>query len=257
MELNVPVEGGYLWADDTGGHGPVIVLLHPGWGDSSIWLPVMERLPPHYRVLRYDKRAYGKSPAPIAPFSQLADLTAVLDERRADLVVLVGHSGGGATAIALALADPGRVCALLLLAPGVQDYPWPEDDPYGTEFEELYEVGDRDSLTELCLRTWAPADPGPAAREQIRGAVDSFFDVGEFERPDPPAYSRLREISAPTAVVIGDLEYPMVVRCAGEVAGRIPGCKRIPAPGADHMLPLRVPDLIADLTVKLAARTLS
>jgi len=49
----------------------------------------------------------------------------------------------------------------------------------------------------------------------------------------------------------------MVVRCAGEVAGRIPGCKRIPAPGADHMLPLRVPDLIADLTVKLAARTLT
>ena len=41
----MPVDGGHLWADDTGGDGPVLVLLHPGWGDSSIWLPVLESLP--------------------------------------------------------------------------------------------------------------------------------------------------------------------------------------------------------------------
>src|SRR6266567_9310885 len=63
MELSVPVDGGHLWADDTGGDGPVLVLLHPGWGDSSIWLPVLERLPPHYRVIRHDTRGFGKSPA--------------------------------------------------------------------------------------------------------------------------------------------------------------------------------------------------
>ena len=39
--------------------------------------------------------------------------------------MLIGHSGGGGTAIGLALADQARVCGLLLLAPGVQDYPWP------------------------------------------------------------------------------------------------------------------------------------
>jgi hypothetical protein len=52
MELSVPVDGGHLWADDTGGDGPVLVLLHPGWGDSSIWLPVLDKLPSHYRVIR-------------------------------------------------------------------------------------------------------------------------------------------------------------------------------------------------------------
>ncbi len=36
MELRITVDGGYLWADDSGGEGPVLVLLHPGWGDSSI-----------------------------------------------------------------------------------------------------------------------------------------------------------------------------------------------------------------------------
>lgn len=250
MERSVAVEGGYLWADDSDGDGPAVVLLHPGWGDSSIWLPVMERLPASYRVIRYDNRGYGRSPAATARFSLLGDLTAVLDHLGADRVLLVGHSGGGATALSFALACPDRTRALVLLAPGVQDYPWPPDDPFGRQGGELHRAGDRDGLIELGLRTHAPADPGPAARAQISGAVDALFDGGlNFEQPDPPVYPRLGEISAPSAVVLGDLEYPMVARCSTEVAERIPGCRLIPAPGADHMLPLRVPDLIAGLIV--------
>lgn len=252
MELNVAVEGGYLWADDSG-DGPAIAMLHPDWGDSSIWLPVMEKLPARYRVIRYDNRGFGRSPAATASFTRLGDLTAVLDHLGADRVVVVGHSGGGGTAISFALAHPARVRALLLLAPGVHDYPWPQDDPFFREGSELHTAGDRDRLTSLGLRTHAPADQGPAARAQIRGAVDTFFDGGlKYGRPDPPAYSRLEEIRAPSAVVIGDLEYPMVARCAAEVAERIPGCQLIPAPGADHLLPLRVPALIAELAVRLA-----
>jgi 3-oxoadipate enol-lactonase len=247
MDLMVP--GGQLWADDSG-DGPAVVLIHPGWGDSTIWLPVMERLPA-LRVIRYDDRGYGKSPAPVAAFTRLGDLIAVLDHLAADRVLLVGHSGGGGTAIGMALADPARVSGLLLLAPGVPDYPWPPDDPYMIRFAELYEAGDRDGLTELGLRTWATTDPRPPARDQVRGAVDAFFAIDDFEQPDPPAYARLGEITAPSVVVTGGLEYPMVARCAAEIAERIPGCRQVAAAGADHLLPLRVPDLIADLIASL------
>jgi 3-oxoadipate enol-lactonase len=257
MELSIVAEGAQLWAEDTGasqggGAGPTVVLLHPGWGDSTIWRPVMERLPEHYRVIRYDVRGYGKSLAPAAPFTHLGDLITVLDHVGADRVLLVGHSGGGATAIGLALADPARVSGLLLLAPGVPDYPWPPDDPYSVSFAELWEAGDRNGLTELGLRTWARADPGPPAPDLVRGAVDAFFAIGDYEQPDPPAYARLAEIGAPSVVVVGGMEYPMVARCADEVAARIPGCRRVLAKGADHLLPLRVPDLIADLIAELA-----
>src|SRR6266567_2852420 len=251
MELGVPVDGGHLWADDTGGDGPVLVLLHPGWGDSSIWLPVLERLPSHYRIIRYDTRGFGKSPAPAAPFSQVDDLAEVLDNRGIDLAILAGHSGGGGTAIGLALADPARVRGLLLLAPGIPDYPWPPDDPYSRQFDKLYAAGDRDGIAELGLRTWAAAGADQAAQAQVRGAAEAFFRVGDFERADPPGYGRLGQIRAPATVVVGDREYPMVARCAADIAARIPGCRQVTAPGADHLLPLRVPAMIADLVGNL------
>ena len=56
-----------VWADDSSGDGPPLVLLHPGVGDSRIWEPLMPALTGTHRVIRYDARGYGRSPAPTAP----------------------------------------------------------------------------------------------------------------------------------------------------------------------------------------------
>jgi 3-oxoadipate enol-lactonase len=247
MELTVPADGGEIWVHDTGGAGMPVVLLHPGWGDSSIWLPTIDRMPGRYRIIRYDVPGFGRSPAPHGPFTQLGALTAVLDYLHVPLAALVGHSGGGGTAIGFALADPSRVSALMLLAPGVQDYPWPQDDPFVTEFGALAIAGDRQGLADLGLRTWAAAGADPDAQAQIGGAVAAMFRQGDYERPDPPVYDRLGEITVPAVVVLGSLEYPMVIRCAQDIAERIPRCRQVTAPGADHLLPLREPGLVADL----------
>lgn len=246
MQLTIPVPGGVVAADDSGGDGPPLVLLHAGWTDRSSWAGVASRLAGRYRIISYDARGYGASPPPQAPFSQLGDLVAVLDEVGVARAALAGHSGGGGTALGLAVNHPERVSSLVLLAPGVPDYPWPMDDPYNTEFMALATTGDRAGLADLGVRTWAAADPADAtARAQIEGAVAAMFAQVGYEQPDPPAYDRLAEITAPAVVVVGDLEYPMVARCAGIVADRIPGCRRISAPGIDHLIPLRAPDLVA------------
>ncbi|HEX7994593.1 MAG TPA: alpha/beta fold hydrolase [Streptosporangiaceae bacterium] len=256
MKTVVPVEGCAIWADDTGGPGAgsfdaggrdAVVLLHPGWGDARIWDDVLARLTGRRRVVRYDTRGYGSSPPPAAPFTQVRDLIAVLDQLEIARAVLVGHSGGGGTAIGLAIDQPHRVSALVLLAPGVPDYPWPGDDPYWQQFEAAFTAGDPDALAALGMRTWAAASADPAAKAQIRAAVAAFFRLGDFEQPDPPAFSRLGEIAVPAVVAVGDLEYPMVADCGRAVAERIPNCQLITVPGADHLLPLRAPELIADL----------
>jgi 3-oxoadipate enol-lactonase len=247
MELVIPVTGGEIWAEDSGADGIPLVLMHPGWGDAAIWDPLIARLAGQYRLIRYDARGYGRSPAPAAPFSQFGDLTAVLDHLGVHRAALVAHSGSGGPAACLAVRQPDRVSALILVAPGVEDYPWPQDDPYVAEFGELFAAGDREGLVALGLRTWAAAGADPAAQAQIRSAVRAFFVVGDLMRPDPPVYGRLGEITAPTVLAIGDLDYPMVRDCGERIAASIPGCEVIVVPEADHLLPLRAPDALAGI----------
>ncbi|MGP8000532.1 MAG: alpha/beta fold hydrolase [Streptosporangiaceae bacterium] len=252
MDVTIPVGGGVLAAGDSGGDGPPVVLVHAGWTDRSSWARVTEQLAGRYRIICYDTRGFGASPPPHTPYTQLGDLLTVLDHFGLPRAALVGHSGGGGTALGLALAQPDRVSSLALLAPGVPDYPWPADDPYNAEFMALATKDDRAGLAELGLRTWAAAGPDAAARAQIESAVAGMFAQGDFEQPDPPAYDRLAEISAPAVVMLGDLEYPMVVRCADSVADRIPGCRRVRVPGADHLIPLRAPGLVAQVITEQA-----
>ena len=56
-------------------------------------------------------------------------------------------------------------------------------------------------------------------------------------------------------MMIGDLDYPVVIRCAQEIAARIPGCQQIAVPGADHLLPLRIPGQLAGLIDRLEPRS--
>ncbi len=63
-ETMIAVDGDKVWADDNGGGGPPMVLLHPGIGDSLIWEPMLPALTPSWRVIRYDARGFGRSAFP-------------------------------------------------------------------------------------------------------------------------------------------------------------------------------------------------
>lgn len=245
VELTVPVDGGTVWVQDTGGDGVPVVLLHPGWGDAGIWDAVVERVGAAVRVVRYDSRGYRNSPAPTVPFTALGDLVSVLDGLGIARAVLVGHSGGGGTASALAVLHPRRVCSLILLAPGFDGYPWPAEDPFFAEISALEKAGDFDGAIELGLRTWSRSGADPVARSQIRSAVTAFAAEAGFRQPDPPTFGRLAELAIPTCLFLGDLEYPMVADCVAAAARQIPGCRLTTLEGADHLIPLRAPGQIA------------
>jgi len=56
-----------------------------------------------YRVIRYDLRGFGRSSRAAQPFTRVGDLRALLDHCGVGDAVVVGHSGGGGTALELAL----------------------------------------------------------------------------------------------------------------------------------------------------------
>src|SRR5215472_8805032 len=98
MEKMVAVVGGEVWADDSGGDLPPLVLLHPGVGDSRIWADLLPALTPTFRVVRFDARGFGKSPVPVAAFTLLDDLVTVLDHFGISRAAMVGCSQGGDSA---------------------------------------------------------------------------------------------------------------------------------------------------------------
>jgi pyruvate dehydrogenase E2 component (dihydrolipoyllysine-residue acetyltransferase) len=100
--------------------GDVILLVHGYGGDRNSWLFLQEPLAAKYRVYALDLPGHGTSAKDVGDGSLgvLADaVTGVLDALGADRAHLVGHSMGGAVALAVAASDPGRVASVTLIAP--------------------------------------------------------------------------------------------------------------------------------------------
>ncbi|HEX2497563.1 MAG: alpha/beta fold hydrolase [Actinomycetes bacterium] len=252
----IPVPGSTLAADETG-NGTPVVLLHAGVGDARMWDPVVERLEDRYRLIRYDVRGYGRSPAPTAPFSKLADLVAVLDYFGLDRAHLVGCSMGGQLAMDCAIAYPDRVRTLTLLAPGLSGYDWP-DDPDDERIMQAVTDQNLDYIADFVLKIWAQGqgtDPQTDAIvvEQAKDSAKAWL-TEDFEEREPSAVDRLGEISQPTVLLVGDRDYPVIEDVAALVVARIPGARRVDAPGVDHFVPLRVPDLVSELVAEQVER---
>jgi 3-oxoadipate enol-lactonase len=252
VETMVPVPDGELWAEDTGS-GTAVVLIHGDWTDAGIWARLVPLLRDRYRVIRYDLRGFGRSSRPSRPFTRLEDLRAVLDHFGVRQAVAVGHSGGGGPALGLALHCPERTRAVTLIAPGIHDYPWPEDDAYFQECGSLIAAADQDRIFTLGLRTWAPGGADAAIAAMMRGAVSSWFQIGDIERTDPPGFGLLGTVRAPSIMLLGDQEYPMVADVSRAIVARLSGCQTILVPGADHLLPLREPESVAKAIAEITA----
>jgi pimeloyl-ACP methyl ester carboxylesterase len=115
---------GAVYVDDGGGtEGLPVVFLHSFAGDTSHWASQLSHLRHHRRALAIDLRGHGKSAAPrdnaysVAAFAK--DVEAAVDALKLKRFVLVGHSLGGAAAMAYAGSHPQRVAGLVLVgAPG-------------------------------------------------------------------------------------------------------------------------------------------
>lgn len=103
------------------GEGGTPALLVHGFGGSiDSWSLVQPEFAADRRVIAIDLPAHGDSDATLSDggVNDLAgSLIAVLDALKIDRTHLVGHSMGGAVAIAAAAAAPERFASLCLIAP--------------------------------------------------------------------------------------------------------------------------------------------
>ncbi len=103
-----------------------IVLVSGGQLGMAQWDRVFGDLAQEFEVVRYDPRGFGLSAPTGEPYRHDQDLVALLDHLGWTRVHVVGCSLGGRIAVDLARAEPARVAALTLLAPGLGGWPWSE-----------------------------------------------------------------------------------------------------------------------------------
>jgi 3-oxoadipate enol-lactonase len=243
-----------LWYDDTGS-GPPVVLLHEGVVDSRIWEPVVPILGERHRVLRYDQRGFGRSPAATGPYSVVDDLVSVLDAAGVERAALLGCSRGGNIALTAAVERPERVSALVLAGSGLPGHRWeveatPEQE---ARWEEAEATGDFEAMAEIDMEIWAPMGADPELRAMF--VENSVASNSEEETTDEPVAGRLGRIAAPTLVVTGGRDVPAMSEIGEILAREIAGARQAVIDEADHMIPWRAPEELAHLVLRFLSET--
>ena len=275
----VDLPGGRLHSIDRG-QGPVLLLIHGLGGQAGNFThSLVERLTEDFRVVVVERpgsghstRAAGASAALGAQAQVIADFIAVLG---LGAPVVVGHSLGGAVALALALNHPRCVCALALIAPLTQvegDVPgvfkglairsprlrrliaWTLVIPIALRTRErvLAQVFGPDAM---------PAD-FPARGGGLLGLRPASFiaasaDLAAVNDDLPGLVARYGEIGVPVAVRFGTGDRILNHRTHGQrFATQVPQA-RLSLTDGGHMLPVTAPQATADWLRGFARRCLA
>ncbi|MFF8832551.1 alpha/beta fold hydrolase [Streptomyces sp. NPDC015131] len=266
----VSADGSKLHAEVYGPEGaPTVVLAH-GWTCSTLfWAAQVRDLSADHRVVVYDQRGHGRSPAArpggCTTDALADDLEAVLAATLApgEKAVLAGHSMGG-MALMAAAGRPGlheHAAAVLLCSTG----------PSRLVAESLVlplRAGRlRERLTGAVLGARAPLGPvTPVSRAILKyatmgpgSAAERVAECARIVHACPRgvrvAWSRvlatldlaagLAELTVPTAVLVGSADRLTPPVHARALAAALPDCAGLEElPGIGHMTPVEAPEAV-------------
>lgn len=260
------------------GDGPTLLLINGLGGNMRTFThSVLERLSGDFRVVVMERPGSGESTrAPRAGArlgSQAETVSAFIVALGLDRPVLVGHSLGGAVALAVALEHPEQVRGLALIA------------PLANVQETVPAVFKRMFITSRALRglaAWTVATPTAILRRAR--ALDTLFgpdavprdfatagggllglrpksfcaaseDLVALKDELPALVGRYTELRLPVGILYGTGDRVLDHRLHGlAVASKIDGADLVLIEGG-HMLPLTAPDVVAEFVRKLAAKS--
>ena len=119
---SVDINGLGFHVQDWGGSGRQIVLLHGLASTCQIWEQAAPILVSDYRVIAMDQRGHGHSAKPDHGYDFAwvgNDLLGLIEAKRLEQPIVVGHSWGGDVALEFAVAHPGVARGICLIDGGM------------------------------------------------------------------------------------------------------------------------------------------
>ena len=245
----VQLGGGKLYYEIEG-KGEIFVLCHAGFLDSRMWEWQWEAFTRHCRVLRFDMRGFGRSDPAAGPVSRRQDFYCLLRELGIERANVLGCSLGGEMAIDFTLEHPEMVKSLVIVSGTPSGFEMQGEPPSQVlEMLQAIEQGDLERVSELQISLWVdgiyrqPEEVDPYIRKCAARMNRIAVENGTWARADanplnplnPPAVSRLAEISVPTLVIAGALDHPEILRAASLLATGIKEAKKLILPNCAHI----------------------
>lgn len=242
----VLVDGGKLFYE-LAGAGRNIVLLHDGMVNQEIWDEQFPLLAKTYRVVRYDRRGYGKSSDPEMKYSHIEDLNQLFIQLNIDRAIVFGMSSGGRLAIDFALTYPGKVEGLVLVGAVVSGFGYTShmytrgghfDPQKYTDPVKVNEYFIMDDPYEIYSENIS-------AKEKVMKLLPNL--ARENRVPTQPASKvavrSLSDIKVPALILVGEYDIPDVHAHAGVINAGIADSKREIISGSGHLIPIEQPAL--------------
>jgi len=250
----VDVDGGQIYYETCGKGAQAVVLIHDGVINSASFDDMWPVLCKDFRVLRYDRRGYGRSPAAKAPYSPQEDLAAVMRAASFEHASLAGFSFGGGLALSYALDHPDQVDRLILSGAALNGFKVSKN--FSSRITKVMlpmVIGKMDAvIANASKETWIMAPGNDAARAKITALIkaspqDLRHQMKDPIRSWPSDLPRMPGLKIPTLIMTGDHDIADNQAQAGAAQVLIPGARRIVIEDAGHLMQLEHPREVAEL----------
>jgi pimeloyl-ACP methyl ester carboxylesterase len=225
--------------------GVLIALVHGALDRGTGMAKVARRLDRAARVLRYDRRGYGRSrphPGPFTIGANADDLVGLLAGRAA---VLVGHSLGSHVVLAVAARHPELALAVVAYEPPLSWESWWPGSTGGAF--AMGSMDPADAAEDFMRRmagdsTWErlPASTREARRAEGQAFVDELRDLRSGP-PWEPAH-----VTCPVVVGFGTSSREHHITGSQSVAARLAHGSAVGLEGAGHGAHLSAPDAFVE-----------
>ena len=213
------------------GHGPAVILLHGGLGNSRNWGYQLRHLvEAGYQGILIDSRGHGRSTRDERPYSYElmgSDVLAVMNALQIEKAAFVGWSDGACTALVLSDLYPSRVSGVAFFACNM--------DPAGAKPFQLTPVIER------CLsRHRKDYSDLSATPNDFDGFAEA---VGQMQRTQPNYSAEdLSRINVPVAVLHAQSDEFISFEHAEYLSQAIPHAHLHLLTGVSHFAPVQRPE---------------
>jgi 3-oxoadipate enol-lactonase len=235
----------------SGAEGAPVLLMGGSLGTTlKMWegqLPLAER----FRLVRFDNRGHGGSPAPPGPY-EIADLARdvldLMDALEIERASYCGLSIGGMVGMWLGANAPERIDRLILLCTAAY---MPPPELWRERAAKVLEAGSPEVIADAVVDRWLTpefAAEHPEVRAGLRAMLVSQDAVGyaaccgAIERMD--LRGELPRITAPTLVISGSDDLATPPEKQAEIARAIAGARHESVEPAAHVAAVQQPGAV-------------